>query len=468
MDRGIMHFSLSSLFCSTLAVSAQASAQGPISAIEPIAAVEHRTMSRQQRETEFPLANDFSNRIDEIRQGSGIGSISMAINLRGETLWKFGAGDSNVDAGYKTHGETVYALASVSKVVTSSLFGRLEERGQLIDGTPVDLESTQLTRQHLPQVPELQNHTLGQLLSHTGCVPHYDTEPALANATQHFSSQTQAVDRVLEAGLVGGCTIGEDLNYSSGSFTLIAASMEQEAGRDFSTLVREELSEAFDLPSLRVMYADTTLPANPDRVIPLDIAGEPISNGDNSWKAAGGGIESNAVDLARFGNLVGEGQITSPEFRDESLLRPRSNSRFAYGWIVSKTRGRRCVHHSGSWNGIAAELAVWPDHGLSIALLANRRLTGEEDTKLYKVATEFAAEILNDERFFPASDDNVDDPNNDGTAPDQERPVVLNRSPEKDESGCAISAHRGIAPVWLALGIFGICAHRRRRLSDRL
>jgi CubicO group peptidase (beta-lactamase class C family) len=94
---------------------------------------------------------------------------------------------------------------------------------------------------------------------------------------------------------------------------------------------------------------------------------------NNSWKAFGGGLEANPVDLARFGWLAGDGRITSAAFRDSTLMAAQPNSTNAYGWSMTNRDGRRIARHGGASTGAITELTVWPDHDLSIAIMSNQR-----------------------------------------------------------------------------------------------
>lgn len=166
--------------------------------------------------------------------------------------------------------------------------------------------------------------------------------------------------------------------------------MEAATGRTVPQLVREELAIPFKLPSLRVLYTNSSIPSDYDRAAWYN-NGTKRSRSNNSWKAFGGGIESSAKDLSRFGWLTGAGRITSPTFRDNVLLTKQPNSNNGYAWGISTQNSRRLVRHNGSWTGARSQLSVWPDDSLSIAILTNQK----GHSGLGGLANEIANLILN-------------------------------------------------------------------------
>ena len=124
---------------------------------------------------------------------------------------------------------------------------------------------------------------------------------------------------------------------------------------------------------------DTT--ASPDTLVnradPSSNPSEPTDYDDNSWKVLGGGMESNAVDLARFGWAALDGQIVS---RTSRLWNTRTGTAtytsdgseapiVGLGWEMDA----QYASHGGSWRGARSELLLAVNDGISIAILSNRR-----------------------------------------------------------------------------------------------
>ena len=333
--------------------------------------------------------------IGDYRTLNNLPGLSVAVIRNGQVLYRRGFGFADVGGGKTASGSTVFGMASLSKLVGATLAARLEQNGQLRNGQsfamPLDLGAT--TRTYLPDLPSFHTHRLNQLMAHLGCVTHYD---GLPNQTTHYTSATGAVASLQDAPLASPCTRGTTWRYSTPAYTFVGAALEAAVGngRTIQRLLQDELFGPFDLGSMKVQFADTTLPANSLRATPykprfdafddngnLLVAPDPVVNPnvatsyqDNSWKVLGGGIESNVVDLARFGWQVLDGRIVSPTTRDNRLWASVNPSgSFGLGWdLGTASGGQRIAEWNGTWTGARAFLRAYRNDGLVIAVMSNR------------------------------------------------------------------------------------------------
>lgn len=340
---------------------------------------------------DYPRKGTLDTIISDYLDDNDLPGISVAVIRDGTMIYRRGFGFADVDAGKVAHGETIYNSASVAKVIGGTLAGKLEAEDELRDGTTFNLDMTLRTRGFLTRVPigggqfatipGHHTHNVDQLLSHLGCIAHYGTTPAIPNQTTHRATAMDAVRAIWDVGLVEDCTIGTTASYSTPAFTFVGAVLERVTGRPADRLIREEIAERYGLSSMRVMFETASLPANYDRATPYNNSNDETSYQNNSWKLLSGGIELSAVDLARFGWKVLNGQIVSPAVRDNRLwaaVRPgcgastSGNCGFGLGWARGSSDGRRTVDHSGSWTGARAYIRVYRDDGLVIAIMSNR------------------------------------------------------------------------------------------------
>lgn len=342
----------------------------------------------------YPRKDDVHAAVEQFRDDYDIPGISVAIIEHGEVIYRRGVGFADVENARVAHGRTVYNAASLSKVFGATLAARMESTG-LHDGTPVglnlaDLTSTWLTDIEVPDaggtgtqtvsLPGHHTHTLEQLAAHLGCVGHYNEIP---NQTEHYEWGSHAAPSIWDAPLLDDCDVGEQREYSTHGFTLLQAAVEQSAGQRFSELLEQELSVPWELDSLRAQFAEETLPENDDRAVPYDDDGEPTTYQNSSWKVMGGGIEVDAMDMARFGWLTLRARIVSPSVRDNRLwasVAPGCTSpweearcRNGIGWRLGSHMGEMTPVHGGSWRGARSELRVYPQQQLVIAVMANYR-----------------------------------------------------------------------------------------------
>ena len=312
--------------------------------------------------------------IRNYQKDNNVPGLSVAVIENGTTRYRRGFGFADINDNKKAHSETVYLAASVSKIIGSTLAAKLEDEFRLRDDTPIYLDLGDTTRSYLSGMPRHHRHTVEELLSHLGCVAHYSTSPGIANQTTHYSNAQDAAMSIWNTGLVSGCTIGNTGSYSTHAFTFVAAVMEEATGRSINDLLISELFKPYALNSMRVQYASNSLPINYDRATPYSgTSNNETSYSDNSWKVLGGGIETNAYDLARFGWKILNGEIVDGAARDNRMWTRISPSSNGLGWSVRSRNGRRVAEHNGAWTGARSNLRVYRDDGLVIAVLSNSR-----------------------------------------------------------------------------------------------
>jgi CubicO group peptidase (beta-lactamase class C family) len=319
--------------------------------------------------------------ITTYRSANDLPGISVTVIKDGSVLYRRGFGWADVAGKKVAHSATVYNAASVSKVIGGTLAAKLEAERRIRDGTAVDLDLARRTDSYLPDAPARHRHRVDQLLAHVGCVGHYTTTPAIPNQTTHYDTAIDAVESIWDTGLRSGCTIGRTRSYSTAGFTFVGAVLEQATHRSLPTLIRQELAVPYGLASMRVQWATPTLASDYDRAVPYDGDNDAVSYSDSSWKVLGGGIEVSALDLARFGWKVLDGEIVDATARDARLWSPvragcgTSTSGACTNGIAWQLRRspERIAEHGGSWTGARSFLRVYRDSRIVVAVMSNRR-----------------------------------------------------------------------------------------------
>jgi CubicO group peptidase (beta-lactamase class C family) len=329
----------------------------------------------------YPGKRDLDELITAYRSDNDLPGISVAVIHDGSILYQRGFGWADVKNRKTAHGGTVYNAASVSKAIGGTLAAKLEDERQLDDGSAVDLDLTRRTDTYLSDAPDQHTHQVDHLLAHLGCIAHYATTPAIADQSVHYDTAIDAVESIWNTGLVTGCTVGQTRSYSTAGFTFLGAVLERVTDRRVSRLISDELATPYGLPSMRMQWADDTLPSNYERAVPYGRNNQPTTYEDSSWKALGGGIEVNSIDLARFGWKVLNGEIIDAATRDARLWSPvragcgASTNRACQNGLAWRLRAspERVAEHDGSWPGARSFLRVYRDSRLVVAVMSNRR-----------------------------------------------------------------------------------------------
>jgi CubicO group peptidase (beta-lactamase class C family) len=335
--------------------------------------------------------------LDEIIQAyqedNDLPGISVAVMKNGQSLYRRGFGYADINNSRWAHSETIYNAASVAKTIGGTLAAKLEEKQSLENGQVFSLDLSNPTRNYVAGLAAFHTHTVDQLLSHTGCVAHYTTTPAIANQTTHYATATAAVNNIRGVGLVSGCTPGNKYSYSTAGFTFVGAALEGATGKSISSLLSTELFKAHNLNDMRVQFAGTGLVADYERAVPYKDDNSPTSYSDNSWKHLGGGIETSAYELSRFGAKLLNGEIVNTSTRDNRLWKTvNSKSNAGLAWFVGTSGGRRIVDHDGSWTGARSYIRIYRDDDIVISIMSNRTNHSVGDVR--SLANEIAAEVL--------------------------------------------------------------------------
>ena len=337
--------------------------------------LENRDRYRDPRRADFEALHDAQ------APDADNAAISITVIHDGEVIYQRGTGEANTSTGRAAHSGTVYAIASISKVIGGTLAALLESKAALQDGTPIALDLSQPARSYIPELPAHHTYTVEQLTSHLSCIghyPHYNQElddSTLEKLEEHqYYTALSAARDLWEVDLLPNCTPGMSRTYTTHAFTFLGAALESATGRDLQTLLETELFEPQGLKQTRVMYQADGLVDDAQRA-------DLVRNENNSWKLLGGGIESSTNDIARFGWQLMNGEIVDEDTLVNRLWSPQSaDCQFGdsgrcingVGWrLIIDSQGRRVAYHDGSLNRQVSALWTYPDDQLVIALITN-------------------------------------------------------------------------------------------------
>lgn len=306
---------------------------------------------------DWELKNDVDNRVqDELAKGAP--GISVAVFNDGKPAYLRGFGHADIDDGIWMDSSHVGSTASVSKAVAGVLALRMQEQGLL------DIDDA--TRDHVPAMPEHHSHTISDLVANRGCVRHYGEGPSGGYGGQSFDTALDAAEMFWDDPLV--CTPGE-YHYSTHGYTLLGAALEAAGNDDVKDLVSKKLTIPFGLGTVGPQDNSPSV----HRMSIYSGDDNEISTPNNDWKVLGGGIDASAADLAKFGSKLIGGQILTQDSLDEMWTPPNGESGYAHGWSTGTEDGTQVVAKNGSWTGNLAYLRLYPEKGISVAVLINSR-----------------------------------------------------------------------------------------------
>jgi len=305
-----------------------------------------------------------------------IAGLSIAVTQGGQPLLVKGYGYAEIDKKVPADPNTIYAIASVTKLVTASAAMILVDAGKL----RLDQDLASL----LPSFPNREQGrsiTVRHLLSHTSGLANYESADAERWLTQGTPLNHEFVldylrDRPLDF------EPGTRWSYSSSGFYLLGLIIERVSGQSYESFVREKIALPLGM-NTTFQCDDRLIPAEMTRgydvadgkLVPSTLYYEPNVRYD-------GGLCSTVGDLAKLPAAMGRGTVLSIAAFDQ-MTEPTqlaSGVTVDYGLGVRRgfLEGNRLWGHTGGWNTFWSTLAYYPSDDIAIVVLVNTE-GGAED-----------------------------------------------------------------------------------------
>lgn len=306
---------------------------------------------------------------------NGVPGMGASVWRDGRVVWTGSAGYRDVELERPVDENTIFRLASVSKLFAATAAAKLREQGALDVDAPV-----QSIVRYLPGGwPAM---TTAQLAAHTSGIPHYQAVDA-DRGGRRFDTVREAVAVFQDRDLLFAPQT--DYSYSSYGYTLLTAVIEESSGRPYLEYLSREI-----VPGLNI-GPDATDTDDPNASKAYEFADGAIRGAaphDYSYGWGGAGLGATAPDLARFGGRVMDGEIVSPETFEWTLVPARladgsevvdgdktpggGPTTVGFGWRSARDAGgERMAHHAGVTNGARSALVLYPDRKVAVSVLSN-------------------------------------------------------------------------------------------------
>jgi serine beta-lactamase-like protein LACTB len=291
----------------------------------------------------------------------------IAVSREGRIVWSESFGCADLELDVPVGPDTRFRIGSVSKPLTAAAIGALVEQGKLDLDAPV--------QRYVPDFPKKAwPITTRQLAGHLAGIRHYEGDEF--RIRDHYATVRAGVAIFEKDSLL--FEPGTRYSYSSYGWNLVSAVIEGASGEPFLAFMEKRV---FAPAGMRRTSPDEVTPIIPGRArfYTRDENTGAVINApyvDNSYKWAGGGFLSTAEDLVAFANALLEGRLLQPEtvalLWTSMKTADGKDTDYGIGWSVDRdAKGRRRVRHSGGSMGGTANLVIYPDERLVVALLVN-------------------------------------------------------------------------------------------------
>lgn len=329
------------------------------------------TLIFAQRPVDYPeTLRSWEQGLLEIMQKHQIAGMSYALFSKDSIIASSGLGLADVSLAKPATDSTLYLIGSVTKLLTTTAILQLRDAGKLSLQDPIVKYLPELNQMKSRHVP-VSAITIEEMLTHHAGIPS-DIFKDL------FSDDSVPAEHLLKqlAGLYTTYPPDFVFSYSNAAFSLLGIVVERLSGLSYEAYLQQHILQPLE------MYHTTTRPTQ--RLLKL-ISRTYGDEGEETRElhirdVAAGGVYSNVLDLAKFG----QGYLTGTILPDSSIEQSFSQQNadvpldldqaIGYTWNISQHHASgRLYHHSGANLYYRAMFILAPDIGVGVALLTNSR-----------------------------------------------------------------------------------------------
>lgn len=349
--------------CVAVCIVAFALIHAPCNATEPGAAIPNR--------------NTVSTFVDPLIKEAGYVGVAIGI-VTASGAKVYGFGDVKRQRPERPSGETVFALASVTKTFTGVLLADMTRRGLVRLDDPI---SRYLPRRVLGPRNPLASVTLLDLATHTAGFPKNLPREVDAPAEEPRGPLTVPQLHGFLRTYRPSAQPGSEFHYSNIGIALLGHILELVSGRSYETMVEERICKPLGMKSTRI---DPTSSMFRRMAQGYGKRLNPVSMRKFAVGKSSGGLYSTADDMLRYVaahmGLVSAAIVPAMvDARTPHRQVPGKKDAFmGLGWHIRRVRGMEIVTKNGGVRGFQSYVAFVPSAQIGVVALANASPEGRE------------------------------------------------------------------------------------------
>uniref|UniRef100_B8HUW4 Beta-lactamase n=1 Tax=Cyanothece sp. (strain PCC 7425 / ATCC 29141) TaxID=395961 RepID=B8HUW4_CYAP4 len=318
--------------------------------------------------------------VQSTREQKHIPGLAIAIVQQGKPLLIKGYGQANLEQMREAERNSVFPLASITKLFTAMGILRLQEMGQLQLSDPLS---------RYLEFPRGGEITLSHLLTHTsGLAEIWSVEPVRSRQSENWQP-AQLVDVLRSQPL--NFAPGQQCQYSNSNYVLLGLILEKVSGQTYDQFIRSQIAQPLGMTSTR---SGSVAEIIPHRVAGYQWFDRQYQNApypNLNLPFATGNLISTIADMARLDQGFVPGNILSPASLALMQTPVRLNngqicelkdffglSSFGVGTELWSVSGKPAIAKTGGISGFNTFIAHFLDPHLTIVVLSNREASLEE------------------------------------------------------------------------------------------
>lgn len=301
------------------------------------------------------------DRVVEPYLATGNFSGSVLVARKGKILLSKGYGFSDRKKQVPNGPQTVFHLASVSRIFTSAAIMLLEQKGKL------SVDDTLST--HLPDWPRGDEITIHHLLTLSAGFPNINSLPGYGAWSKSPQTAASLCEKFRDLSLE--FPPGTRSVHSNSNYNALALLIEKCSGLTYGEFLTRELFAPLGMiQTAHDDHSERAVPHEAIGYIPVGLAEmEVMETPDWSVKTGNGSIYSTTKDLYRFDRMLAnrtllDGASITKLFKQHFPLH-------GYGWFVRDNPDTKLVSISGRSPGFAAAWVRSVDPDVTVIVLGN-------------------------------------------------------------------------------------------------
>jgi len=297
--------------------------------------------------------------------------VQAAIHVDGRLVFSKTLGLADRDRKLPVTRSTIFPVASVTKAFTGVATLKAHAAGKIDLDVPIQNYVSEF-----PVKPELVI-TPRRLAAHRAGIRHWGPEREALFA-RHFERLHQILPSFKDDPL--RAKAGAEYQYSSYGYNLLGLAVERAMQLSFADYVRQQIllplglrrtrfDDARNPTAMAKLYSFYDLKTFAD--LPNAI---PVPTMNYSHNMGGGNMSTTAEELVKFGAALLRPGFLPRAQHDLLFSQPTFGgeaSSMTFGFFAQKAGAERRLSISGSNQGFQAGLMIYPDRGLTVAVLSN-------------------------------------------------------------------------------------------------
>lgn len=332
-----------------------------------------------------------------------IPGVAVGLARDGETVYTNGFGYKDVERKLKITPDTLFGIGSITKSFTCVAILQLVEAGKLAVDDPI---VRYLPEFQTPDFASTKGMTIHHFMTHTSGIPPLPTlghalaksmvgDPAAESRSQRERPEGQVALNTYEDLMAYIASLdfkllgqpGQAFSYSNDAYALLGAVIERVSGQSYVDYMEQQIlrpagmSRSTFSPEVASRDSDSTILYASRRVDDRDEVYPAPIWWDAPTMLAAGFLKSTTSDMLRYAEIyrtsgvVGEAKILSPtsvQLMMKPYIQCDPKRYYGYGLMITPNyHGATLVDHGGALKGIAAQLTVIPEKGITGVALAN-------------------------------------------------------------------------------------------------